>query len=92
MEVCSCNLGYTLDIDNFTCSGEKLLSSACPCISDSSIVDCICIVRIHLAAWLNLYENSLLSKVYRHNNYLFVCTNFAAALSHRCGRVCRVTM
>ena len=29
VDVCSCNLGYMLDRDNVTCSGEELLSSAC---------------------------------------------------------------
>ncbi len=46
--------------------------------------DCICTVRIHLAAWLNLYEDSLLSQVYRHNNNLFVCTNNM----HACINIC----
>ena len=26
VEVCSCNPGYTLDIDNVTCLGEELVS------------------------------------------------------------------
>ncbi len=85
VEVCSCNLGYTLDRDNVTCSGEKLLSSACPYLIHPLLKRLyMYTVRIHLAAWLNLYEDSLLSQVYRHNNNLFVCTNNM----HACINIC----